>query len=101
MVLRLWNLLVYLIQKLFVNYRGTKELEEFLLHVLEIERKEKIQADFTSEKLEVTAAAAQQLEAQKATLMKEAEAQKTALQSELEAAKAAIAMLTLRDRFGA
>ena len=45
MVLKLWSLLVYLTLKLSVNYLGIKELEEFLLHVLEIEKKDKIQED--------------------------------------------------------
>ena len=39
------NLFVYLILKLSVNYLGIKELEEFLLHVLETEKKDKIQED--------------------------------------------------------
>ena len=43
--LKLLNLLVYLILKLSVNCLGIKELEEFLLHVLETEKKDKIQED--------------------------------------------------------
>ena len=37
------NLLVYLTLRLSANYLGIRELEEFLLHVLEIEKKDKIQ----------------------------------------------------------
>ena len=40
---KLRNLLEYQIQKLFVNFRGIKKLQEYMLLVLETEKKEKTQ----------------------------------------------------------
>jgi hypothetical protein len=45
MDLKLKSLLEFQILKLFVSYLGTKKLQEYLLLVLEIEKKEKIQVD--------------------------------------------------------